>query len=116
VSLTATRIAFVHRCTIERDRATTDDWGQPGTPDWEGNVADLPCYAWVTGGREPVGQERTVVVVDLRVLLPLGTDVTESDRIGDITERGDVIFPGPHGIEAVLRQRDHLELILVRIA
>lgn len=116
MSLTKSRIAFDHRCTIERGSATADDWGQPGDPTWGANAADVHCHAWVTGGREPTSPDRTVVVVDMRLLLPLDTDVSESDRIGDITERGDVIFEGPHGIEAVLRQRDHFELILQRLS
>lgn len=116
MSLTKTRIVFDHRCSIERGTASEDDWGQPGDSTWVAESEDVPCHAWVTGGREPTSPDRTVVVVDMRVLLPLDTDVTEADRIGDITERGQVIFEGPHGIEAVLRQRDHLELILQRLS
>lgn len=116
MSTLLSRTRLKYRCSIERNNATTDEWGQSGTPDWSELDDDLPCYAWVDGGREAVTTERTAVVRDMRLLLPLGTDVTESDRIGDISERGSVIFDGPFGIEVVLRHRDHLELMLTKVA
>ena len=114
MSVTTSRLALTHRTSIQRDRAADDSWGHQGDPDWQDLETDVPCRAWANVGREQVSADRTVVVKDMRCLLPLGTDVTESDRLGDVLERGDVIFPGPIGIETILRQRDHLELFLVR--
>lgn len=114
MSTTSTRLALTHCTTIERNEGTDDPFGGE-TAGWEALGEDVECRAWINTGREQVSGERTLVVNDMRCLLPLGTDVSESDRLGDITERGEVIFPGPFGIEAVMRQRDHIELMLVGI-
>lgn len=117
MSLVSSRIGLRHRCTIERDAnaATEDAWGNPQAPNWQPLATDVPCRAIADSGREPVDADRTVVVVDLRLLLPLGTDVTERDRISAVSERGAEYLDAPFGIEAVLRRRTHLELHLVRI-
>jgi len=115
VSLISSRVALRHRCTIERDAASTDTWGNPDTPDWQAHLADVPCRVIVDAGREPVDSDRTVVVVDLRLIVPLSTDVTEQDRVSEIVERGSDYTDGPLGIEAVLRRRTHLELLLRRL-
>lgn len=95
--------------------ADTDEWGQPGSPDWQQHLGNVPCRAVQEAGREPVDSNRTVVVLDMRILLPLGTDVTERDRVASVTERGSQLFEGPLAIEAVLTRRTHLELVLQRI-
>jgi hypothetical protein len=117
VSLLSTRIGFRHRCTIQRDdNAGTDDgWGNPLAPDWQDHETDVPCRVVVDAGREPVDHDRTVTLVDMRLLLPLDTDVTERDRVSSVIERGAEYHEGPLGIEAVLRRRTHLELVLRRI-
>lgn len=115
MSLVSSRIALRHRCTFERDGAAADAWGNPGSPVWAEHLADVPCRVIVDAGREPVDSDRTVVVVDMRLLVPLSTDVTEDDRVSEILERGSAYTDGPLGIEAVLRRRDHLELLLRRL-
>lgn len=118
MSLVATRVAMTHRCSIERDvnQGSDDGWGNPRSPDWKPHLADVPCRtAGPNVGREAVTDERTVVVVDQRLLLPLDTDVTERDRLGNVTNRGTVILRGPIGIEAVLRRATHIELMLTGI-
>jgi hypothetical protein len=117
MSLLSSRIGFRHRCTIQRDAnaATDDGWGNPQTPDWQDNSTDVPCRVVVDAGREPVDSDRTVVLVDMRLLVPLDTDVTEDDRISEIQERGADYVDGPLGVEAVLRRRTHLELALRRL-
>lgn len=117
MTLVDTRVGLQHRCTIERDAnaSTEDSWGHSLPPDWEMHLQDVPCRAWVNSGREPVDSDRTIVVIDARVIVPLGTDVTERDRVATITVRGAELFEGPMGIEAVTRHREHLELSLQRI-
>lgn len=112
MSLVATRLSLKHRCSILRDAASTDEWGNAEPPDWQTVYSGVHCRAWNDAGREAVTNERTVVVLDLRMIVPLGTDVGEADRIGDIIERETVIFAGPFAVEAVLRRPDHLELLL----
>lgn len=118
MSLTATRLSLKHRCTVQRDSklATDDGWGNPQTPVWAAHISDLACRAWSSGAREPVDSDRTVVIEDLRLIVPLGTDVTEKDRIGDVTDRGSTILPGPMGVEAILYRPTHLELVLVAVS
>jgi hypothetical protein len=118
MSLLTSRIGFRHRCVVQRDdnAATDDGWGNPQTPDWQDHLTDVPCRVVVDAGREPVDSDRTVVLVDMRLLVPLDTDVTESDRVSEITERGDDYVDAPLVIEAILRRRTHLELALRRIS
>ncbi|MEQ9093118.1 MAG: hypothetical protein RLN63_03355 [Miltoncostaeaceae bacterium] len=116
MSIVSTRLALVQRCTIQRDAATVEPaWGQPGAPDWQDHAADVPCRAVTDAGREPVDEGRTATFVTRRVLVPLGTDVTEADRVSAVTERGQVVMDGPMGIEAVLARSTHLELMVERI-
>jgi hypothetical protein len=119
VSLVASRLSLIHRCTIERDdnagSTSADGWGDP--PDWQAHLTDLACRWWTSGGRETVTDKDTTVAVDSQMLIvPLDTDVTEQDRVNDITYRGVAITGGPIGIRAVNPKKDHLELILMRIA
>jgi hypothetical protein len=108
-------MSMIHVCTIERDAQAADDpWGNPDTPDWQVLYREVPCRAWMVAGKETATDDRTVVISDLRLIVPLGTDVTERDRIGDVYARGEAAFVGPFQIELVIRQPDHLELMLER--
>lgn len=115
MSLVSSRIGLRHRCTIQRDAAAADSWGGTATPDWQDSATNVPCRAVEEAGREPVDKDRTVVILDRRLLVPLGTDVTERDRISSITERGTDLLDGPVNIEAVLTRRTHLELLLQKV-
>ena len=117
MSLISTGLPLVHRATVQRDASTgIDAMGNKDVPDWQTHISDLPCFYWATAGSEMTDATTQVVLQDMRLLVKLGTDVTEKDRIGDITNRGDVIVNGSIGIRAVLAHEDHLELILVRIS
>lgn len=119
MSLASSRVQLTYRCTIERDaNASSDDGsGNPLPPSWQANLTNLPCRAWTTAGREAVTDTTTVVVVeDVRVIVPLGTDVTEEDRVASVTYRGGTVWAGPLGIRAVLARKDHLELLLVKVS
>lgn len=118
MSLVSTRLSLTHAATVERDSnaGQTDSDGYPLPPDWQIHLSWLPCRLWATAGRETVTDTTTVVVVeDLRLIVTADTDVVETDRVGDVTFRGDTILSGPVQIRAVLRHADHLELVLVRI-
>jgi hypothetical protein len=114
VSLASSRVGLTDRCTIERDSSagTSGAWGQPDAPSWGPHLTDHPCRAWVDSGREPIEDGKSVVLVDRRLSLPLGTDVTESDRIASVTRRGVQVFDGPMNVRTVLTYPDHLELSL----
>lgn len=118
MSLVSARLAMRHRCTVQRDVAvnTPNPWNGPGTPDWQNHLTDLPCRAWTNIAREPIEPMKTFVVEDRRVAVPLGTDVTEADQLGDVTDpAGNVIFHGPMNIQGVLAYSDHLELLVEQI-
>ena len=112
------RTQLAHRCTLERDAARTipDGYGLPSDPDWQPLQADLPCFLWSTAERELITGERSAVIEDLRMLVPLGTDVTERDRVSAVSDRlGNVVRAGTMGIAAVMRKHDHLELALTGV-
>lgn len=119
MSLASSRLSMTHRCTLERDThaGSPDSWGGTLPVDWEPYLTDVPCRAWASAGREAVTDTTTVVVVEeLRLIVSLGTDVTEQDRVASVTYRGQTTQAGPLGIRAVLTHQDHLELVLVKIS
>jgi hypothetical protein len=119
VSLASSRLIFVHRCAIERNTnlGSDDGWGNPLPPSWESHLEDQPCFSWPASQRA-VSHEGTLtaVLIEVKLLLPLGTDVTEGDRIDAISDRGEPLYGGPLSIHAVLPRRDHIELILSKAA
>lgn len=114
----AARGAMRHRATIQRDGAAgSDDWGNPAEPDWQDHLTELSCRAWFNAGKELAGTVNAVVE-DRRMIIPVGTDVTEADRVTAVTDRqGNPIpgFEGTHRIEVVGGRRDHLILFLEAI-
>lgn len=115
MSLVSSRVALRHRTSIQRDTAagTIDAGGQSAPPYWQTITSGLPCRAWTNVAREPSDAGKSFVVEDRQVVVPLGTDVTEADQLGDILDRaGMVLFKGPMNILGVLAYPDHLELSL----
>lgn len=117
MSTVATRLSLTHLCTIERNAnaATANGRGNPTSPNWQPSATNVACRYYTTGGRERAEAETTYVAEEMRLLVPVDTNVTERDRIGDITDRGTVIVGGPVGIRVVHHRRDFLELALVQI-
>lgn len=118
MSLVSSRVSLLHRTTVERDAnaGTSDGWGQAQPADWQAHLSDLPCRVWTRAGREQIDAATSIVAEDMRLVVELGTDVTEQDRLGDVTYRGDTIVAGPISIRAVVARKDHVELFLERIA
>lgn len=111
------RSQMKQRADLERAAAgNADAWGHAPVPAWEALAADKPCLAWSTAKREVVGtgtNAKTAVVEDIRLMVPLGTDVTEKDRVRKVKDRaGTTILDGPFGIASVQVRRTHLELAL----
>ncbi len=109
---------MVHRAVVQRDTATgTGDWNTPPKPTWAAHLAAAKCFAWSVAGREVVDNTKTVVVEDIKAIFPLGTDITEKDRITDITDRQSVVlFAGPMGVEKIQRHTSHMEASLVKLS
>ena len=117
MSLLSSRVGLRYLCSIERDANAggSDAWGGPPAPDWQ-PLASVRCNAWTSAGRELVEADRTAVIVDRRVSVPLGTDITEADRVVSVTTRsGALVFEGPMNVSAVVRFEDHVELSLERV-
>lgn len=123
MTLASTRTSLIHRLTVQRDdslAAEPNAWGNPSTPDWQDHLADVPCRAWTAVGNSfhdigSVKPSSLVVIEDRRAMVPLGTDIVETDRVLTITYRGQEIFDGPMTVWAVLDYPDHLELVLRRV-
>ncbi len=102
------------RMVIERNTTETgkDDYNNPLPPVWS-PWATVPCYAWSRTRKELADGNKTVVIEDLLALVPVATDITESDRVAHIHDRLErTLFAGPLDIEAVQRMPHHQELML----
>lgn len=112
------RATMTHRCTIERNNAATPDPdGHPGTTDWDVLASAQACFLWTSSGREAVAPDRTVVVDQVHLMFPLGTDVTPKDRINGVADKaGNTLLVGVLNIRSVLPHHDHLEAQLERAA
>lgn len=112
------RSRMIQRALVQRFTSPgTDDFGNPLPGTWSTHIASLPCWVHGSTEREAVTAETTAVVTDLKALIPLDSDVTESDRISGVKDRqGNVVYAGILGIETVLFARTHLELTLSQVA
>lgn len=57
----------------------TDEYGD-SEPYW-GDQAEVPCYRKPVTGQEGVLADRLSPNVDVRIVMPFGTDVTTEDRL-----------------------------------
>ncbi len=72
--------------------------------------AAVPCYAYSrmgVGTGEGERAERTFVMSDWSIHVPLGTDVTEQDQLRNITLHGTVIVAGPLNIVFIANSATH---------
>jgi len=115
MSLASSRVSLIHRCSILRNEGELDSWGGKSAS-WADHLTDVPCRAWAAAGQMITAQTVEILsMMDVKVILPLGTDVVESDFVGDVTWRGDTMFDGPMEIQAILRFKDRIELALKRM-
>jgi len=115
MSLASSRVSLIHRCSIQRNEGELNSWGGK-TASWADHLTNVPCRAWQAAGQMIVAQTVEILSVeDILIVLPLGTDIVESDFIGDITYRGETIFDGPLEIQAIIRYPDRLEIPLKRM-
>lgn len=118
---------LVEQAVIERNMAGADRYGADQPDAWQTHLT-VACLSWwdrSTGVRSAnrtyVDPAREVPIAQGGMLLPLGTDVTEKDRIAVINVRDPISgewVPGIAGIieiAAVLDQKsDHIELNIIR--
>lgn len=109
------RQRMTHRVIVERNgNLAPDAYGQSDAPTWYPHLTGQAGYFW-----EPSSQRgeqiaaRNADIYSHRLLLPLGVDVTEEDRINGVTDRrGETISNGTFDIKQIVRKPDHLLLVL----
>lgn len=117
------RTAMVHRTTIQRDASMAssvvkDEWGGDQAPAWTPTSSvEVSCRYWYDDSATIMDGERRILSTARYVQLPIDTDVTDDDRIGDITDRaGRLLCRGPMRIDSIgPHERDHLVAKLVEI-
>lgn len=113
MTLISSRASLVERCATQRNAniGTDDGYNNPLPPAWVDELDDVPCRAWVSGHETVSTAGDVSVVVETKLVVPVGTDIVEGDRIVSVTRDGAEVQPGPLSVHAVLRRRDHLEVI-----
>ena len=103
---------MIHRATVQRNTpAGTDGFGGPGAAVWAMHIASLHCWFYAKSGREVINGEKSAVLGSHKMLIPLGTDITEADRITAIDDRlGASIMANTMRIHSVTHRHSHLEL------
>lgn len=111
MTVIGSRIGMRHTCDIERASGADDSWGQPGTT-WTIAHASVVCHVW-TSSETLINENDAVMTLAVRyIVFPLGTDISNVDRIGDIKLRGQLLWPGPHYLDEVAILPDRLEATL----
>ena len=113
---------LIHRCTVQRSSSVLDDvLGQPIVT-WANHLTNVPCRYYPKEAAKAIEQE-TVHLTDVPSYYVLHTrrrDISEADRITNITAGGNVLDAGPFDIELVRYRADslgghHLELLMKRV-
>lgn len=111
---------------ILRNEAIVDQWGATDVDDWQPHLTVACRLFWSkeSGGRSPsrtyVDASREVPVTVGGLVVPVGTDVLETDLIGQVnewdaeSEEWVLKVSGPIKIDAVTNADTHLELSLTR--
>lgn len=104
------------RAFAQRDgTSTTDAYGHPDGPSWA-TLATYPCRVWSKSRKETVDGRKYALIEDIRCSMPLGTDITEKDRLSSVKDRlGTVIWAGPLRIDTIQHKHTHLEMALLRV-
>lgn len=105
------------RARVLRATGGVDEWGTPradAVPDVHYDA--LACHAWQLTDTHEVLAGSAGAFGMVRLMVPLDSDVLESDTIEDVRDRlGRVVFQGPLRILGVSRRLDHL-LIDARVS
>ena len=102
------------RCEVRR--ATVPDSSYPSGETGETALIEssLPCWIWTDSSRRVSGDDTVSVLVDLKMAVPIGSDVRASDTILNVRDRlGTVIYPGPIRVDHSQRLLSHVELMLM---
>ena len=105
------------RCATERDTASadTDPYGAPVTTvtTLTQPLTSAPCYWQSRAERFVADGDKVVAVATHMLLLPLGADIRENDRVTSVRDReGKTLKDTKLRVMAVVRREDHLETML----
>jgi hypothetical protein len=113
---------YTQVAVFERNVRVVDRLGARTKSEWEESATAI-CRLWWwkasrSSDKSPSDQyarpQASIDVTGANVFVPLGTDVTDEDRLARVEENGEVVAAGPFRIFAVNRYVDHLELALER--
>ena len=110
---------MVHRAVIERNTPSpaVDGYGGPGISVWASHIASMPCFASTKPARHVEDGGKDTVIEDFRMMFPITADVTDADRVANITDRRAVVkFAGPFKIETIIQTEAHKEALLIKAA
>lgn len=120
-NFTRTPHTMIYRCDIHRlgthtpADETEEAYDYENHATYEPHLTDVMCFYFydvrrTTGEREMV--DRQALVEYLTILVPLGTDVTNKDRVVEIRDRrGQVLIS--NDIDIVAAQRDPTQIRLI---
>ena len=105
------RTQMTMRAFIQRDATVTKDaYGHKEAPTF-GALATVPCRIWSRSKRERNDTRKFALVEEIRCGMPLGTDVTELDRLEKVTDRlGVTLWAGPLRIDTIQHKHTHIEM------
>ena len=104
------------RALVQRNAtSTTDVYGHPDAPSFAA-LATVACRVWSKNRKETVDGSKHALIEDIRCQMPLGTDVTELDRISAVQDRlGAEIWAGPLRIDTIQHKHTHIEMALLKV-
>ena len=108
------RARMTMRCATERDTASADDdpYGAPVTTLTQ-PLTSAPCYWQSRAERFVADGDKMVAVATHTMLLPLGADIHENDRVTSVRDReGKTLKDTKLRVMAVVRRESHLETML----
>jgi hypothetical protein len=109
------RWRMTHRALVQRNDAATDDYGQPGAASWADH-ATIACYLYQRPSTGEVQGERNIIQYTWLMLVPLDSDVIESNRINGVTKKsGESLYEGIFNIVQIVRRPSHWLLVLEEI-
>lgn len=107
------RQRMIYRAYIQRNGASANTYGHASPGSWSA-LSTTACFFYIRRGDAQHEVEHSVAENRVRIQVPLGTDVTEDDRVQKVTDRQGVQVIGLHYIDVVLRRKGHIELRLRR--
>ncbi len=105
------------RALVQRDNASGEDgFGMKLPRDWQTHIASQACFLYTIREDEIIDGVKHVVLGFEKLLMPLGTDITEDDRLLNIKDRlGVTLIANVMRITSVARRHLFLELSVTEV-